>query len=240
MNEGLFLVGATREVGKTLIGVAMVALLREMGIQATLMTPIVTGGSVESPAALLRKIGVEEEKRLVTPLVYETAASPYVASRVERKPVDISLILEAWQELRAQGNFVIVEGGGLLVPFSENYSTANLIEEMDLPALIVAQTARGMLNPCLLTLQALLSRGLTPAGFILNGYGQYGDGFAESLNPEVLEELAAPIPVLCTLEWRSDYRTNPLAFAESMKEQTGLMDFLRGIVERVQRDPSDV
>ena len=66
MADGLFLVGTDRDVGKTIVGVGIVGMLKNMGVDATLMTPISTGGSVESAARLLKQIGVDEPRHLVS------------------------------------------------------------------------------------------------------------------------------------------------------------------------------
>ncbi len=234
MAEGLFLVGTARGVGKTLIGVGIVALLREMGIDATMMTPIATGGSLESAVALLREIGVEDPRRLVTPITFETPAAPYVASQVEGKPIHLRKVLDAYHELRSRGKFVVVEGGGVLVPIARRYDMIDLIKDFELPPIIVGRTGRGTLNHCILTLRMMLVMGVQPLGFILNGYGQYGDGFAESINPEALRELAAPTPVLATQEWRPEYQGDLPAFIDALRQQPDLM----ALLEALTRTPS--
>ncbi len=227
MADGLFLVGTDRGVGKTLIGVALVGLLRELGVDATMMTPISTGGTSENASELLKQIGVEANKRLVNPIVYETLASPFVAARVEGEEPDLGRIRSAYQELRAQKKFVVVEGGGVMVPITRTYAMVDLLKEFGLPSLIVGRTGRGTLNHCLLTLRMMLVMGLQPEGFILNGFGQFGDGFAESLNPDALRELAAPTPVLATLEWRPEYQESPSMVARALKQETELVAFLK-------------
>jgi dethiobiotin synthetase len=231
MASGLFLVGTDRDVGKTMVGVGIVGLLRDLGVDATLMTPISTGGSVESAADLLRKIGVEESKKLVSPISFETLASPYVASQVERKPIQLDRVWEAYRELQSKGKFVVVEGGGLMVPITRTYAVADLLKDFELPSIIVGKTARGTLNHCILTLRMMLVMGMNPRGFILNGFGQYGEGFAESLNPDVLEELAHPLKVLATLEWRPEYPDHPDAFIRGLKQQTSLLSMLKALIE---------
>jgi dethiobiotin synthetase len=238
MADGLFLVGTDRDVGKTIIGVGLVGVLREMGVDATLLTPISTGGSVERATDLLRKIGVTAPKRLLSPVSYETLASPYVASRVERKPVDMDRVWDTYAELRAQGKFVVVEGGGLMVPITGRYALVDMLKDFDLPSIIVGKTARGTLNHCLLTLRMMLAFGLPPRGFILNGYGQYGDGFAESLNPDVLEELAHPLQVLAVLEWRPEFQENPEAFIRALKVQERTISLLEELVAKGYQDPT--
>ncbi len=231
MSDGLFLVGTDRDVGKTIIGAGIVGLLKEAGVDATLMTPISTGGSVESATELLKQVGVDEPKRLVTPISFETLASPYAASKVERTEIKLERIWNAYQELRDQGKFVVVEGGGLMVPITKNYAVADLLKDFSLPSVIVGKTARGTLNHCILTLRMMLVMGLRPSGFILNGFGQYGEGFAEALNPDVLEELATPLKVLATLEWRPEYPSNIKAFIRALRQQEGIMELLEALTE---------
>jgi dethiobiotin synthetase len=226
MANGLFLVGSTRGVGQTLVGLGLVALLRDRGVDATLMTPITTGGSVESAAARLSSLGVDDPRNLTEPVKFETMAAPYVASRIEGRPVDVQAILDAFEELRSRHEFVIVDGGGVMVPIAERFYMIDLLERLGLPSIIVGRTARGTLNHCLLTQRMMFVQGAHPTGFILNGFGQYGDGFAEAMNPEVLAELAAPTPVLATLEWRPSYPDNVSGLVQALASQSALIEVL--------------
>jgi len=232
MASGLFLVGTDRDVGKTMLGVGIVGLLREQGVDATLLTPIATGGSVESASNLLRQIGIEEPKKRLSPISFETLASPYVASQVERQTIQLDQIWSAYRELQSEGKFVVVEGGGLMVPITRHYTVVDLLKDFNLPPIIVGKTARGTLNHCILTLRMMLVMGIQPLGFILNGFGQFGEGFAESLNPDVLEELAPPLKVLATMEWRPEYPENIHAFIRALKQQPLLMSLLDSITEQ--------
>ncbi len=229
MADGLFLVGTDRDVGKTTIGVGIVGLLQQMGVDATLMNPISTGGSVDSASRLLSQLGEDEPKRLLSPISFETLASPYVASQVERVEIKLDRVWNAYKELKAKGKFVVIEGGGLMVPITKNYAVVDLLKDFNLPSLIVGKTARGTLNHCILTLRMMLVMGIQPKGFILNGFGQYGEGFAEALNPDVLEELASPFKVMATLEWRPEYSGNIKAFIRELQQQKKLLSLLKDL-----------
>lgn len=230
MAKGLFLVGTARGVGKTLLGAGLVGLLRRMGVDATMMTPVSTGGAVESAGEMLRSLDVDDPRRLVNPYAFETMAAPLVASRIENVAIEPSVILEAFHELSERRDFVVVEGGGVLVPIARQYFMLDLLEEFGLPSIIVGRSGRGTLNHCLLTQRMMMVRGDHPEGFILNGYGQYGDGFAESLNPDVLAELAAPTPVLGTLEWRPAYQQDLGSVIDALEGLPDLTAVLRRCV----------
>ena len=204
-------------------------LLRSMGVDASMMTPITTGGSADSAAGLLERVGVQDPIRLTQPVRFETMAAPYVASRVEGRPVSLTAILDAFQELSQSHEFVVIDGGGILVPIAERFFMIDLLERMGLPSVIVGRTARGTLNHCLLTQRMMMVRGCHPLGFILNGFGQYGEGFAESLNPEVLASLARPTPVLATIEWRPSYPSDVDGLVQALEQQ------LRSLGEEVAR-----
>lgn len=231
MADGLFLVGSSRGVGQTLVGLGLVGLLRARGVDATLMTPIRTGGTGESATKRLSSLGVDDPRHLTEPVQFDTMAAPYVASRVEGREVDVQLILDAFYELRSRHEFVIVDGGGIMVPIAERFYMIDLLERLGLPSMIVGRTARGTLNHCLLTQRMMFVQGAHPRGFILNGFGQFGDGFAEALNPEVLAELAAPTPVLATLEWRPSYPDNVAGLVEALADQEALLDVLQSLVD---------
>lgn len=232
MSNGLFLVGTDRDVGKTMIGAAIVGLLRGRGVDATLMTPIETGGSIDSATKLLDTVGgANVERRLSNPIRYETLASPYVAGQVEQRPVEPEDLLASFRELTAMGKFVVVEGGGAMVPLRADYFMIDLLRDMDIASVIVARSSRGTLNHCLLTLRVMAEAGLAPLGFILNGYGRFGEGFAESLNAETLEELAPGVPVLANMEWRPDYRDRFATFVTELSQQKPLADCLDNLVE---------
>ena len=227
MAKGLFLVGTARGVGKTLLGAGLVGLLKRMGVDATMMTPVSTGGAVESAGQMLRSLGVDDPRRLVNPYAFETMAAPLVASRIENRAIEPTRILKAFRDLGETRDFVVVEGGGVLVPIARQYYMIDLLEDFGLPSIVIGRSGRGTLNHCLLTQRMMMVRGNHPEGFILNGYGQYGDGFAESLNPDVLAELASPTPVLGTLEWRPAYQEDLNAVIDALEGLPALTALLR-------------
>jgi dethiobiotin synthetase len=227
MADGVFLIGTDRDVGKTMVGVALVGLLNQRGRKSVLMTPISTGGAVESASDLLRIVGAPEpDRKLVNPIQLETLASPYVASLVEKAPIDPVVILEAAKKLRKLGFFVVVEGGGAMVPIRKDYFMLDLLEDLELPSMVVARTSRGTLNHSLLTYRALSARGQVPLGCVLNGFGRFGEGFAESLNADTIADLAPDMPVLANVEWRPEYREDFRLFVRDLERQDRLISLI--------------
>lgn len=65
---------------------------------------------------------------------------------------------------------LIVEGcGGVLTPFSDRYTMADLFLQWEMEWLIVSRHFLGSLNQTLMTVEAVRSRGIEPAGLIFVG-----------------------------------------------------------------------
>jgi dethiobiotin synthetase len=100
---------------------------------------------------------------------FRLPAAPSVAGAAEGVPVDLDRIVERAYALAAKGNFLLVEGaGGLLAPYVDALTTADLAERLGLPLLVVARTALGTVSHTALTLREAERRGLDVAGLILN------------------------------------------------------------------------
>jgi len=64
---------------------------------------------------------------------------------------------------------VIVEGaGGFRVPLNDEQDSADMVQRMDIPVVLVVGMRLGCLNHALLTAEAIASRGLTLAGWVAN------------------------------------------------------------------------
>jgi dethiobiotin synthetase len=64
----------------------------------------------------------------------------------------------------------LLEGaGGRLVPLAESRLVADLVKDLGWPLLVVARPDLGTINHTLLTLEAACARGLTVAGWVVNG-----------------------------------------------------------------------
>jgi dethiobiotin synthetase len=89
----------------------------------------------------------------------------------------------------AAGSPLVVEGvGGLLVPFTEQFSVADLAVELGLPLLVAAAPGLGTINHTLLTLEAARSRGLRVAAVVLTPWPEEPDEIERS-NRETVARL---------------------------------------------------
>ncbi len=169
---GLFITGTDTGVGKTFVACALARGLRESGIDVGVMKPTETGVTPEGPLdarELVKAAGVEDALELVCPLQFELPAAPEAAALVEGRRADLAPVLHAFETLSQRHDFLLVEGaGGILVPFDEGATMADLAARLRLPVLVVARASLGTINHTLLTLEACSTRGLDVAGVVVS------------------------------------------------------------------------
>jgi dethiobiotin synthetase len=96
--------------------------------------------------------------------VYRNPVSPHEAARLESDVIDIGTI-----NLPASNNLVIEGAGGVLVPINQHVLMVDLMKQMGVPVILVANSRLGMINHTLLSLEAMRSRGVKVLGVIVIG-----------------------------------------------------------------------
>ena len=188
--RGFFVSATDTEVGKTAIACGLARLLATRGHDVGVAKPVQSGALATDPggdAALLREAaGVDDELGEICPYAYAAPLAPLVASRLEGRPVDPKVVLDAVAELARRHDVLLVEGaGGLLVPVGEDWMIADLAGWLGLPLVVVARAGLGTVNHTLLTLEAARARGLEVAAVVLNGRSPDSDASADT-NPELI------------------------------------------------------
>lgn len=202
---GWFVTGTDTGVGKTAVGGALAAALRRRGVDAGVMKPLQTGftpaerdAGQGDGAFLARAAGVTDPPALISPVCLAAPLAPWVAAQMEGIEVDPGIVEQAFRQLAAAHDMVVVEGaGGLAVPITRELTMADLAARLGLPLLIVARAGLGTINHTVLTVAYARRKGLDITGVILNG-GRGDDDPAERTNPSAIEALTG-VPVLARL-----------------------------------------
>lgn len=191
MSKAIFITATDTGAGKTIISCAIGLALKKRGIDVGVMKPFQCAG--RDTDFLTKTLGIKDEKEFINPYYAKEPLAPYVAFKRAKVKIDLKKIFKAYRELHKMHEFLIIEGaGGLLVPLKENYLVADLIRDMDIPALIVARSGLGTLNHALLTQKYALDYGIKVKGIVMNSFR--GKTLAERTNPEILKEyLDAPL-----------------------------------------------
>jgi dethiobiotin synthetase len=170
-RRGLFVTGTDTGVGKTTISAALLRYARRHGLTPIPFKPAETGCAPDPADArsLWRAAQPPVAESEVCLYAFRMPAAPAQAAAAEGSRIDLERIAERADRLAEQGDFLVVEGaGGLLVPYAEGVTGADLAKRLGLPLLVVARTALGTVNHTALTLREADRVGLPIAAVILN------------------------------------------------------------------------
>lgn len=180
MSKGIFITGTGTDVGKTYVTGLIVKKLHDAGKKAAYYKAAMSGNEKDSQGKLIpgdavsvKNIsGIEQSIDTMCPYVYEAAVSPHLASRLEGNPVVMEKVIDGYHSLKEEYDYITVEGsGGILCPicFDEaKIQLEDVIQEMNLPCLIVADAGLGTINSVVLTYEYMKQRGITCKGIIFN------------------------------------------------------------------------
>ena len=155
--KGVFLTGTSTAVGKTTYARWLMARHPE----ATYWKPVQTGWPADDDTAAVAA-------RLFLPgLRFRDPVSPHLAAEREGRRIRLEGILGPVRHF--EGTLVVEGAGGLLVPLAPDLMQTDLIEALELPAVVVARDELGTINHTLLTLEALRARSIEVRGVVLLG-----------------------------------------------------------------------
>jgi dethiobiotin synthetase len=195
--------GTDTGVGKTFVTVGLINAARLSGIDCVGMKPIAAGNNDDIRAIMAAQRGCEPEN-LVNPFWYRTPVAPYTAAMIENRPVDLTAIRKAYEEIADRHRSVLVEGaGGILVPIFESYDFRDLAKELGLSVIVVAADRLGAINHARLTVESIRNAGLDCSALILN-HPPGPEDWSQLTNQSVLEHLLK-VPVLRVEKDQSDF-----------------------------------
>lgn len=171
-----FVSGTDTEIGKTLVSSAILHKLVERGLRACGMKPVAAGAQAvdgelhNEDADMLAGAGnVHLPSNITTPFMLREPAAPHIAAALEGVTIDPVPIIAAYAEILAASDAVVVEGvGGFRVPFNDDFDSADLAAQLNLPVILVVGMRLGCISHALLTVEAIVARGLVLAGWVAN------------------------------------------------------------------------
>ena len=171
----LFVTGTGTDVGKSYATGWLARELRNSGIDCITQKMIQTGNTGRSEdIELHRKImGIpyfpEDLDCTTFPEVFSYPCSPDLASRIDKREINLEKITKASETLASKYDVVLIEGaGGLMVPIIDEYLTADYVKHHKLPLILVLSGELGSINHALLTLNAIKNYGIELFAIIYN------------------------------------------------------------------------
>ncbi len=195
-----FVTGTDTEIGKTLVSSAMLHALVQAGVRACGMKPVAAGAELRDGVwhnddcdQLAAAGSVHLLPSITTPFLLREPAAPHIAAALEGVEISPVPILAAYVEINAASDAVVVEGvGGFRVPLNDEFDTADLAEQLDLPVVLVVGLRLGCISHALLTVEAIAARGLNLAGWVANET-QADMAFADENIAALEQRIPAPL-----------------------------------------------
>lgn len=182
MSKKIFITGTGTDVGKTFVTGLILKKLKESGRNAAYYKAAMSGNErcpdgslIPGDAIQVQTIsGIKQPLEEMCPYIYETAVSPHLASRLEGNPVQMETVRKGFEKVCSQYDYVTMEGsGGILCPicFDEaKIQLEDIIKELDLSCLIIADAGLGTINSVVLTVEYMRARNIPIKGIIFNHY----------------------------------------------------------------------
>lgn len=220
MSKGLFVLGTGTDIGKTYVTGLLLKYIRNCGFNACYFKAALSGAIKNQNGRLIPGDAVEvlsmadldEDTDFVVPYVYETAVSPHLASKIEGNPVEMDLVKRAYNKVAGKYDYILMEGsGGIVCPIryegkdsSFNIMLEDIIKELDLNVVLIADAGLGTINSVVTTCEYLKNRNITVCGIIMNNYK---DEVMEEDNVRMVEDITE-VPVIAKV-YKNDKNLSP-------------------------------
>jgi dethiobiotin synthetase len=179
--RGLFVSGTGTNVGKSVLGAALLAAMAHAGERVRAHKPVLTGlddrgPGDRSPAVAGRRWPADHEllgaaagmpPEEVAPLRYGPAVSPHLAAAMAGERIDPARLLAAGFAAASAGTAIVEGVGGLLTPLTDSCTVRDYALALGLPVIIAARPGLGTINHTLLTVAAARTAGLQVRAVVL-------------------------------------------------------------------------
>lgn len=172
----LYVTGTDTGIGKTMASTALLHALRRQGHTAVGMKPVASGCEHtpqgwrnEDALALQSASAPQPDYATLNPYALPAPLAPELAAADVGVTLSLEPIAQAFAQLRAQAEVVVVEGvGGWAAPLSADLDQADLVRALKLPVVLVVGIRLGCINHARLSAAAIAADGLDCIGWIAN------------------------------------------------------------------------
>ena len=172
--HSFFITGTDTNIGKTAITCSLIAKCIEEGFRAGGMKPVAAGCHIENSYMIsddVKKIievsNVDLNIKEINPYSFELPIAPHISFKSNE--IDIHLIKKYLRSFENKMDYLFIEGvGGYAVPLTETFTTADLVENLDIPVILVVGMKLGCINHTLLTVESMLNKKQKLCGWVAN------------------------------------------------------------------------
>lgn len=194
--KSLFITATGTDIGKTYVSALIVKKMRESGFNCGYYKPVLSGAINHDgkmiPGDCKHVVdisGLDSEPMECLSYCFEEAVSPHLASKRAGVKIDINKIKSDYANLSKGFDYMLIEGaGGITCPIiNDKYLMWNLIKDLGVNVLIVADGGLGTINSVLTTVEYIEKRDIKIKGLILNNYNDAN--FMHRDNLEMVEKM---------------------------------------------------
>lgn len=208
MTKKIFITATGTDIGKTYISALIVKKMRESGYNCGYFKPVVSGVTemcgklIDSdPNYVIQIANLDAEAEDCVSYYWQEALSPHLAAKRKNQEINIEKIKYDIAQVSKNYDYLLIEGAGgitcpLIINNEEKYLLKDLIWELGLSTIIVADAGLGTINSTLLTVDYAKTNGIEITGIILNNYES--DNYMHWDNLEQIETLTG-INVIATV-----------------------------------------
>ena len=172
--HSFFITGTDTNIGKTAITCSLIAKCIEEGFRAGGMKPVAAGCHIENGYMIsddIKKIievsNVDLNIKEINPYSFELPIAPHISFKSNE--IDIHLIKKYLRSFENKMDYLFIEGvGGYAVPLTETFTTVDLVENLDIPVILVVGMKLGCINHTLLTVESILNKKQKLCGWVAN------------------------------------------------------------------------
>lgn len=182
MAKKIFITATGTDIGKTYISALIVKKMRESGFDCGYFKPVLSGVTelcgklvVSDPNYVVQLADIPATADECVSYWWKEAVSPHLAAKRAKEEINIEKIKSDFARMNKKYDYLLIEGaGGITCPLrlegGEKYLLKDLIWELGLSVLIVADAGLGTINSTLLTVDYARANGIEVEGIILNNY----------------------------------------------------------------------
>lgn len=209
----LLIAGTDTETGKTVLTCALAAYWQTYRPQESLgiLKPIQTGISdnpngIPVDGELYQKLfDLSQTPEEITPLRFQTPVAPPVAAEREGRRVELEPVWQAFDTLRRQRDFVLVEAlGGLGSPITHELTVADLARDWRLPVVLVVPVKLGAIAQAVANTALANQSRIHLKGIVLNRVTPCSDEEMADWTPIDLIQSLTNVPVLGVIPHLAD------------------------------------
>lgn len=213
-----FVTGTDTEVGKTIASAAILEAARQAGKRTLAMKPVASGceetaDGLRNEDALMLQAAMTESLpyEQVNPVALQPAIAPHVAAEQAGRTLSADRLAGFCRGLQMKpADLLLIEGaGGWRVPLNPRETYARVPGILGAKVILVVPLQLGCINHAMLSAEAILSDGLSLAGWVANHPRPEAMPCEEDTLGYLLNHL--PAPCLGVLPWQDNPQPAELA-----------------------------